>query len=66
MHISNLIYQLVHQQKIKQIDDYNKIILANKRIYNYLCDIFSNIENVYEITLSDSDIAILIKLIKEI
>ena len=46
MHISNLIYQLVHQQKIKQIDDYNKIILANKRIYNYLCDIFSNIENV--------------------
>ena len=61
MHMSHLIYQLVHQQSIKQIDDYNKIIMANKKIYNYLCDVFSDIEEVFEIKFSDSDIAIIIK-----
>lgn len=66
MHMSHLIYQLVHQQSIKQIDDYNKIIMANKKIYNYLCDVFSDIEEVFEIKFSDSDIAIIIKMIKEI
>ena len=66
MHISHLIYQLVHQQNIKQIRDYNKIIMANKKIYNYLCDVFSDIEKVFEIKFSDSDIAMIIKMIKEI
>lgn len=66
MHISNLVYQLVHQQEIKQIDDYDKVIMANKKIYNFLRDVFSNIEKIYEIIISDSDIAIIIKLIKEI
>lgn len=66
MHISHLIYQLVHQQNIKQIRDYNKIIMANKKIYNYLCDVFSDIEKVFEIKFPDSDIAMIIKMIKEI
>lgn len=40
--------------------------MANKKIYNYLCDVFSDIEKVFEIKFSDSDIAMIIKMIKEI
>lgn len=48
------------------ISSLTEIIMANKKIYNYLCDVFSDIEKVFEIKFPDSDIAMIIKMIKEI
>ena len=66
MHLSGVICSLVDNIPIPKKFNYKNIILTHKKTYEYLYDILEIIEEPFHIRFSDSDIASLIMIIKEI
>lgn len=66
MHISGVICSLVDNVPISKKYNYKNIISTHKKTYEYLYDMLEMIEEPFHIRFSDSDIASLIVIIKEI
>ena len=66
MHLSGVICSLVDNVPIPKKYNYKNIISTHKKTYEYLYDLVEMIEEPFHIQFSDSDIASLITIIKEI
>ena len=66
MHLSGVICSLVDNAPIPKKYNYKNIISTHKKTYEYLYDLVEMIEEPFHIQFSDSDIASLITIIKEI
>ena len=66
MHLSGVICSLVDNAPIPKKYNYKNIISTYKKTYEYLYDLVEMIEEPFHIQFSDSDIASLITIIKEI
>lgn len=65
MHMASALDRMITNQEIKPIHQYKTIIAKNKKIYNDLKDCLKPIEETFEISYLEEEIASLIQIIKK-